>query len=326
MRVGGGNNTTGRLRVLVAERSSGVHSGLAKRAERSGHEVLATVTGGTSVVDQAQLLRPDIVLIAPSLDDGPGLRAAVALTAELPDVGAVLLTTHPAAMDPAARPNWGSIVVLPATTDGEELSEALSLAVANARELALSNIGHNTLAMRPMIADARPATSVTERTPTAPPSVPAGEQAARRAVAKPAAATQTAPAVKEVDLADVVSAPRAKAGPVATGEGASQVLAFSDDDLMSIGPFLEEQPVAAEAPASASVVAAALPMSYDEEIEVIAQAAECLLERTGLSRSEAMRLMEQEAADSGQTVAEVARGVIGSEEASAQAAEAPQTA
>jgi AmiR/NasT family two-component response regulator len=50
---------------------------------------------------------------------------------------------------------------------------------------------------------------------------------------------------------------------------------------------------------------------YDADLAVIAEAAECLLERTGLSRSDAMRLMEQEAADTGRKLIEVAQSVLG---------------
>jgi len=70
----------------------------------------------------------------------------------------------------------------------------------------------------------------------------------------------------------------------------------------------------------AQVPAAAAPRAaYDSDSEIIAEAAECLLERTGLSRSDAMRLMEQEAADTGRPLVEIAQSVLGRGEGEAAA-------
>src|SRR5271169_5905778 len=83
-----------RLRVLLAERRASAHSELSRRLDRAGHEVLARVTSAQSALDYAALLRPDVVLIAPALEDGPGVMAALTLTRELPGVAAVVLSTH----------------------------------------------------------------------------------------------------------------------------------------------------------------------------------------------------------------------------------------
>lgn len=91
-------------------------------------------------------------------------------------------------------------------------------------------------------------------------------------------------------------------------------LSFTDEDLLAIGPALDAdlpgQAVATATTAPEPAPAAPAAAIYDLDSQVIAEAAECLLERTGLSRSDAMRLMEQEAADTGQSLAAVARSVL----------------
>jgi 2-oxoglutarate dehydrogenase E2 component (dihydrolipoamide succinyltransferase) len=289
-----------KLRVLIAERRASAHSELSRRLDRVGHEVLARVTSGQGALDYAELLRPDVVLIAPMLEDGPGVMAAISLTRELPGIAAVVLTAHPAARDRAARPNWGAVTLVPADAEPADLDAELRRAVEQARDAMAMDLSPES---RPASERARPADLAPEVEPT------------------PQYETPVAPAnvvVPQLQATVVASAPapvRASAPPApatAAGNGHRPV-SFTDDDLLGIGPALDAPvaPVPQAVPAPAPAPAAPAAPRNDSDTEIIAEAAECLLERTGLSRADAMRLMEQEAADTGQRLVDVAQAVLG---------------
>jgi AmiR/NasT family two-component response regulator len=235
------------LRVLLAERRASAQSDLSRRLAHLGHEVLARVTSGQGASDYAELLRPDVVLLSPVLEDGVGVLAALGLTRRVMGVAAVVLTDHPAAADPGARPNWGSVAILPANAPVEDLEFELRRAVARARSAAAL-------------------TSV--------------EVVPAEAAAAPAPADVPVQAIRPAIPAD--AAPAIVARPTPT----------------EVSPPLPSM---------------AVPARYDEEMNLIAEAAEALLERTGLSRSDALRLMEQESVDTGLSLVDVARTVLGGE-------------
>jgi AmiR/NasT family two-component response regulator len=310
-----------KLRVLLAERRASAHSELSRRLDRAGHEVLARVTSGQGALDYAALLQPDVVLVAPVLEDGPGVMAALALTRELPGVAAVVLSTHPAAVDPAARPNWGAVAVVPADAEPEVLDVELRRAVDRACEVAAHRVIEQA-----HLADVAPAAAPTPEytTPVESPALGevvalagTGDSAISRSAAEHAAPSPspTSVAVATPEPVRPVELVRPAAAPVAPNAGRSP-FSFTDEDLLAIGPFVDaaepllSAPAAAPAP-PAPVAVPATPVTYDADTDVIAQAAECLLERTGLSRSDAMRLMEQEAADTGQRLVDVAHTVLG---------------
>ena len=85
-------------------------------------------------IDYAGFLTPDVVLVSPLLDDAPGLTVAMAVARKQPGVAAVVFTSHPAAANPASRPNWGSVALLPIDADADEMHEELWRAVMQARE------------------------------------------------------------------------------------------------------------------------------------------------------------------------------------------------
>ncbi len=292
-----------KLRVLIAERRASAHSALSQRLDRAGHEVLARVTSSQGALDYAELLRPDVVLIAPVLEDGPGVMAAISLTRELPGIAAVVLTSHPAAMDPAARPNWGAVIVVPADAELADLDAELRRAVEQARDAAAVELSPepDPQAERVRPADFIPEVELPPQYQTPVPAVAAVAQP------KPVAAQTQAP---------VVNAPAAVAPASTNGRSA---LSFTDEDLLAIGPLESGEmaaiPQSAAAPTQPPAVSAPAP-HYDSDTEIIAEAAECLLERTGLSRSDAMRLMEQEAADTGQRLVDIALSVLGRDGAS----------
>jgi len=332
---GGSSDTT--LRVLLAERRASAHSELSRRLERVGHEVLARVTSGQGALDYAALLRPDVVLIAPMLEDGPGVIAAATLTRELPGIAAVVLTTHPSALDPAARPNWGAVVVVHANAELEDLDAELHRAVAQALALTATEL----VTEQAESASAGPADFAPTKTPTPQYVTPVPAAAAPaieqepvevsepRAVKGPIAAGAPVEPGRPIAAASQVVAQAAPVRPVAPVEAPAQrpALSFTDEDLLAIGPFVDAAEPTLPTPVVTATPSAATPQpapsatvpAYDTDTEVVAEAAECLLERTGLSRSDAMRLMEQEAADTGQRLVDVARAVIGNGEAAADA-------
>jgi DNA-binding NarL/FixJ family response regulator len=320
---GGGAETT--FRVLLAERRASAHSELSRRLERSGHEVLARVTSGQGALDYAALLRPDVVLIAPVLEDGPGVIAAATVTRELPGIAAVVLTTHPSALDPAARPNWGAVVVVHADAESEALDAELRRAVAQALALAASEIESEHAQSASGPADIAPTKSPTPQYVTPVPAL-----AARVMEPELIEVPQPRPAKQPVAASPVAPQP-VHTRPATPAAGASQrpALSFTDEDLLAIGPFVDAAEPALPTPARMSTPSSTAPQpapsvaaapTFMSDSDVVAEAAECLLERTGLSRSDAMRLMEQEAADTGQRLVDVARAVIGNGDAAAEAA------
>jgi DNA-binding NarL/FixJ family response regulator len=126
--------TGGSLRILLAERRASAHSELSYRLKSRGHEVLARVTSAQGAIDYASFLTPDVVLVSPLLEDVPGLTVAMTVARKQPGVAAVVLTSHPAASNPACRPNWGSVALLPVDAEADEIHEELWRAVMQARE------------------------------------------------------------------------------------------------------------------------------------------------------------------------------------------------
>jgi DNA-binding NarL/FixJ family response regulator len=129
-----GSAANGPLRVLLAERRASAQSELSRRLTRLGHEVMARVTSGQGAMDYASFLAPDVVLLSPVLEDMSGVAAAMTITRKHPGIAAVLLSSHPSAADPAARPNWGAVALVPTDAEPEDLDAALRRAVGRARE------------------------------------------------------------------------------------------------------------------------------------------------------------------------------------------------
>jgi ActR/RegA family two-component response regulator len=250
----------GSLRILLAERRASAHSELSHRLKSRGHEVLARVTSAQGAIDYAGFLAPDVVLVSPLLEDAPGLTVAMAVAKKQPGVAAVVLTSHPAAADPASRPRWGSVALLPADAQADEMHEELWRAVMQAREAAAA----------PQLA------------PTAEiePDAEAWSPDAVLAIGSPVLAEPSVSDVIEdpavTEMVDALYSPPAielVTEPVIPGTRPSNPMQESDEDL-------------------------------------IARAATALVERARLTRVTAMRLMEQESADTGQSVADVARAML----------------
>ncbi len=134
-----GSANSAALRVLLAERRAGAQSELSTRLRGLGHDVVGRVTSGRAAVEYAHLLAPDAVLLAPQLDDGPGLTAAMAVIRARTGVAAVVLNDHPAALTPSARPNWGAVAMVAPAGAADDLETTLRATVARARESSPEN-------------------------------------------------------------------------------------------------------------------------------------------------------------------------------------------
>lgn len=82
-----------RPRILLADDHSLVLAGLRKLVEAEG-EVVATVEDGRALVEEAQKLRPDVILLDISMPLLNGLDAARQLTKLVPESKLVFLTMH----------------------------------------------------------------------------------------------------------------------------------------------------------------------------------------------------------------------------------------
>ena len=86
------------LRVALAEDAALLREGLAGILERAGHEVVASVGDADALLAYVRRERPDIVVtdvrMPPSHTD-EGLRAAVAIRAEHPDIAGLAVPGMP---------------------------------------------------------------------------------------------------------------------------------------------------------------------------------------------------------------------------------------
>lgn len=82
-----------RPRILIADDHSLVLAGLRKLVEGEG-EVVGTVEDGRALVEEAQKLRPDIILLDISMPLLNGLDAARQLTKLVPEAKLIFLTMH----------------------------------------------------------------------------------------------------------------------------------------------------------------------------------------------------------------------------------------
>jgi CheY-like chemotaxis protein len=258
----------GALRILLAERRASAHSELSRRLRSHGHEVLARVTSAQGAIDYAGLLTPDVVLFSPMLEDASGLTVAITVARKQPGVAAVVLTSHPAAADPASRPNWGSVALVPADAESDDLHTELWRAVSRARDAAA--FVHFDAAD----------------------IVPDG--ASDIVVLEP-----------DVDIAirDVAEPPtHAVLDAAAAAAAEAQTIAEMVDAL-----YPPPSTLVPSTPAPLVVAA----VTDESEADVVARAASRLVERARLSRGTAMRLMEEEAADTGRAISNVARAMLG---------------
>ena len=79
-------------RVLIADDHAPTRSGVRQSLEAGGFEVCAEASDGEEAVKLALKKKPDVCLLDISMPGGGGIRAAAAISAELPDTAIVMLT------------------------------------------------------------------------------------------------------------------------------------------------------------------------------------------------------------------------------------------
>ncbi len=83
------------LRILIADDKPLVRSGLRMLLERHQHwMVCGEATDGFEAVEQAEALRPDVILLDVSMPKLDGLMAVPLIREKLPDAAIIILTLH----------------------------------------------------------------------------------------------------------------------------------------------------------------------------------------------------------------------------------------
>ena len=299
------------LRVLLAERRASTHSELSRRLARLGHQVLARVTTGQAALDYAGLLRPDVVLVAPVLEDTAGVLTALTVTRELPGIAAVVLTCHPAAADPSARPNWGAVALVPADAELDDLDAELRAAVRRALEIAsLAGATEIDSAPEPLVeahvaaidplAINPPEKVEAEAIEAEPADTESPQEPVALAATEPEAAETPKPEPEIVTSLAETSKPELEIVPsLADTKVDSSATSEPDEDL--------ELPLATFAYAQDDAPAA----GPSAERDVVRAAAEALVARSGFSLADALQMMEEEAVDLNESLESVARAVLG---------------
>jgi DNA-binding NarL/FixJ family response regulator len=109
---------------------------MSKRLTALGYDVVAQVTTIREAVDAVSTTEADAVLFDVHLSDGAGVHGAISATRARAGTAALVLSSHPALADRAARPNWGPVALISADTVDAELDADVQEIVATARAMA----------------------------------------------------------------------------------------------------------------------------------------------------------------------------------------------
>src|SRR5579862_8083811 len=124
------------LRIVVAQSAVARTRAMSQRLAAMGYEVVAQVTTIREAVDAVSTTEPDAVLFDVHLSDGQGVHGAISVTRARLGTAALVLSTHPALADRAARPNWGPVVLISAAIADTDLDADVQEIVATARAMA----------------------------------------------------------------------------------------------------------------------------------------------------------------------------------------------
>ncbi len=124
------------LRVVVAQSAMIRTRAMSQRLAALGYDVVAQVTTIREAVDAVSTTEPDAVLFDVHLSDGAGVHGAISVTRARAGTAALVLSTHPALADRAARPNWGPVALISASTVDGDLDADVQEIVATARAMA----------------------------------------------------------------------------------------------------------------------------------------------------------------------------------------------
>lgn len=130
-------DSSGPIRILLAEDDDNARSLVADLLASLGHLVVAEASNGREAIELARDVVPDVVLLDVHMPDGSGIEAAESITQALPGVAVVLFsgdeTVSLSDRDVAAT---AAIAFLPKPTPPRMLDSTLRLAAQRARELA----------------------------------------------------------------------------------------------------------------------------------------------------------------------------------------------
>jgi DNA-binding NarL/FixJ family response regulator len=85
------------LRVVIAEDAAVIREGLVRLLEDRGHHVVAAVADGEALLEAAADLRPDVAVVdvrMPPTHTDEGLRAAIALRQQHPEIGVLVFSQY----------------------------------------------------------------------------------------------------------------------------------------------------------------------------------------------------------------------------------------
>lgn len=85
------------MRIVIAEDSAVIRAGLAEILTDRGHEIVAAVGDASALVSAVATLRPDVAIVdvrMPPSHTDEGLRAAVAIRRDHPDVGILVFSQY----------------------------------------------------------------------------------------------------------------------------------------------------------------------------------------------------------------------------------------
>ena len=129
------------LRVVVAQSAMIRTRAMSQRLAALGYDVVAQVTTIREAVDAVSTTEPDAVLFDVHLSDGAGVHGAISVTRARAGTAALVLSTHPALADRAARPNWGPVALISANALDGDLDADVQEIVATARAMADEAVG-----------------------------------------------------------------------------------------------------------------------------------------------------------------------------------------
>jgi DNA-binding NarL/FixJ family response regulator len=129
----------GVIRILIVDDHPVVRAGLRGMiAGEPGFEVVGEAADGNAAVRQAHALRPDAVLMDLRMPGGDGVDAIARMSAELPDVHVLVLTTYDSDTDILRAVEAGATGYLLKDTPRDELFRAIRSAAAGQSVLAPS--------------------------------------------------------------------------------------------------------------------------------------------------------------------------------------------
>jgi len=131
----------GAIRILIAEDDLSSRALLVESLVALGHSVVGEAGSCSEVVEDAQRLTPDIVLLDVHLPDGSGVDAATKIAAALPYTAVVLFSgDHNVTLSESEITTTAAVTLLAKPTPPTMLDGALRLAVARARALRSSSL------------------------------------------------------------------------------------------------------------------------------------------------------------------------------------------